>query len=148
MYSVYERDRARLNTRATLSTLTKRGIELERPCLFTEVAMKDSRQPSMYLQPAFRALYHGQFSLPLNYCRALLELQHFKRYDEDSSLGPGYAWRYQVMTDEGDLLMRPKSFEYPNGRKNYHLVFLERMSDQDVMTVRTKLTQEEGVWLI
>jgi len=139
MYGIYSWDRARFDTRATLGTLADRGIELRRPCLFAEVAMKDNRQPSMYLQPVIRALYHGQFSLPVNYCRALLGPQHFVGHDENPSVPHSPGWRYQIVTDEGGKL-----WLYPYGRENYHLVSLERMSDADVVTVRAKLWFEGG----
>lgn len=144
MYSIYDRDRARFNTRATLDALAKRGIELRHTCLYAEVAMKDSRQPSMYLQPAIPALYHGQFSLPPNYCRGLLGLLHFKGYGEDISRPPGAGWRYQVVTDEGAMVGFFPLMGYPLGRENYHLVFLERLSDADIMIVRTKLWFESA----
>lgn len=144
MYGIDSRDHARFNTRATLGALAERGIELRRPCLFAEVAMKDNRQPSMYLQPAIRALYHGQFSLPVNYCRALLGLQHFVGHDENPSVPHSPGWRYQIVTDEGGKLWLFLPLEYPYGRENYDLVFLEQMSDADVVTVRAKLWFQGG----
>jgi len=133
MYGIYDRNRARLNTGVTLTTLNKRGVELRRPCLFAEVILKDDRWPSIYLKPAVRDLYDGKSDLCQNSCRALLELRHFVGYDEDGSGRPG--WRYRVVMDEEAILRH----YHPGEPINYHLLILGQMSEQDVGIVKEML---------
>jgi len=138
MYGIYDRNRARFNTHVTLDALAKRDIELRHPCLFAEVILKDDREPSMYLEPAVRALYHGKSHLCQDYCRALLELRYFLGYDEGGSGRPG--WRYGAVMDEEAILRH-----YHQGDStNYHLLILGQMSDQDVGIVK-RLLWLEGV---
>lgn len=135
MYEIYERSHAQFNTRATLDALAKRDLQLREPCLFAAVAMKDNRQPSMYLKPAIRALHRGQSSLNQNYCRALLGLRHFVGYDENAPEQPGF--RFQAVTDEGDVGGHSVRREI----HDYHFVRMGKMSDQDVTFAR------QGLWL-
>jgi len=136
MYEIYDRNRAQSNTRATLDALAKREIQLRQPCLFAAVAVKDNRQPSMYLKPAIRALYRGPSSLNQNYCRALLGLRHLVGYDENAPGRPDF--RFQAVTDEGGMVQH----SIQRGKHNYHFVRLGQMSDQDITLARQKLWLE------
>ncbi len=98
--------------------------------------MKDDREPSMYVEPAVRALYHGKSDLCQDYCRALLGLRYFIGYDEDGSGRPG--WRYQAVMDEEAILRH----YHPPEPINYHLLILGQMSDQDVGIVKEMLWLE------
>lgn len=95
--------------------------------------MKDDRKPSTYLEPAIRALHHGQYSLSQDYCQALLGLWHFIGYDEDGSGGSG--WRYRVVTTEGGLLRHCSLHE----DETYYIVTLGQMSDEDLGIVAQRL---------
>ena len=147
-FFLYDDSRPIFITSVTLLTLAARGIYLSNQVPFAEVAIQRGRQPSMYLQPAIRAICRSinsrPLELPVQFCRALLELVHFKGYQQRFGVTSG--WKWELAADEGGMVPTTLEsgwiYEYPCGQHNYHLLFIDDMSDHDVTMVRRQLLRD------
>lgn len=105
--------------------------------------MKHNREPSLYLEPAIHAIYLGYLVLPIQYCRALLEIVHFKGYQYSTKPPKANGVWWEIATDEGRVapLLRFSHLvnPYPQGKENYHLITMGQMSPQFLQIVRHEL---------